>query len=1007
MKSIFFRKQKIRYLFFALLIVSSGLLSFTQNAPYNLRCYDKTNPVGTDDNPYFGWYMDDPDDNEIQTAYQILVASSPDSLNETDADCWNSGKISSGKQNYIYYQGDTLLAATKYYWTVKIWDKDGNPGPFSDTATFETGLFTNNDWSGAKWIKRNNTTNEDYTYFRKSFTLPGKTIQRATVYLTAVHNYELYLNGNLVAKGLPYHYPQYQYYEAYDITSALSSNDDNTFACITHWYGGGQGRPTSSRGFLLKAIIEFTDTTRMIVGTDSTWKQKQVLYWKTGQPTRNGEGIGYIDRIDASQVIADWNAKSYDDSEWSPAVEIGTHPVSPFTGILQPNLSRLIEEEIIPVAVTDLGNGKYVIDLGKIYAGVPVIQFSGGTKGTIINMRGGYTLNADGTVSTSTTQQTNMSYYFILDSIDAVFKPYVYLGMRYIQVDNSPNALTTDNVRFITRHYELDPLRSDFSSSDDMLNQVWNLMKRSLILGTHESFVDTPTREKGGFLGDSWSIAVPSMTTMCDRTMNKRILLEFLDSQDQYWPDGRLNAVYPNVDGKRDIPDYTQMYLVWVWDYYMQTGDVEFLRENYNRIRKVAEYVDTYRNSSTGLIHNLAGGGGSYLYGIIDWPAQMRYGYDMNVQSRTVVDAYAYADFNTIAKIAEVLDSTDDQNKYSQKAMDMKDAINSKLINSQGVYIDGLKADQTQSTHVSQQANMFPLAMGIAPEEYIDSIVQVIKDKRMRSGMVTLRWLPDALGTADEGYHLVNLYTKTEWDGWAKIISLGGTATWESWDANTNDQSMSHPWGAVGLLGIEEYILGIKPLKPQHELVQIKPIDCMQKLGHAEGTLPTDRGDITVNWTRIDTLFSMSLDLPDNTTAKVYIPMSDTTGTEVVVDSVKINGTQEGNYIYVGELGSGHHTFKRSAQKHIVLENPEHIYLNNGIKIYPNPTSGRTMVDLGKEYSTVEIKVHDMNGSTVKNESFYNTQFCNVDLGSKTRGMFLLTIVTNNKDRQTVKLVKY
>ncbi len=924
MKSLFFSKRKLNLLLLLLLFNSLGIISHAQDAPGHLRCFDKINPVGTCANPYFGWYMNDPDDNEIQTAYQILVATSLDKLNETDADCWNSRKISSRMQNYVYYEGDTLSAASRYYWKVKIWDKDGNASHFSAVATFETGLLTNNDWIGAKWIKRDNSTNEDYTYFRKKFSLPEKTVRRATVYVTAVHNYELYLNGNLIGKGLPYQYPQYQYYEAYDITSALSSNTDNTFACLTHWYGGGQGRPTSTRGFLLKTIIEFSDTTSMIIGTDSTWKQKQALYWKTGQPTRNGEGIGFVDRIDGSQVISEWNTKSYDDFEWSPAVEIGNQPVSPWTGVLQSNLSRLIEEEIIPASVTNLGNGKYVIDLGKVYAGVPVIDFSGGMPGTVINMRGGFTLNADGTVSTTTTQQTNMSYYFILDSVDAVFKPYVYLGMRYFQVDNSPNALTTKNVRFISRHYELDPSRSDFHSSNDMLNRVWNLMKHSLILGSQESFVDTPTREKGGFLGDSWSEAVPSMTTMYDRTMNLRILREFLDSQDQYWPDGRLNAVYPNVDGKRDIPDYTQMYLVWVWDYYMQTGNIEFLRNNYNRLKKIAEYVDTYRNSSTGLIHNLAGGGGPYLFGIIDWPAQMRYGYDMTAESRTVIDAYAYTDFVTIAKIAEVLDSTADQTKYHQKALDMKKAMNNKLINAQGVYIDGLKSNQTQSTHVSQHANMFPLAMGIAPEENLDSIVKVIKDKKMSVGMVTLRWLPEAIGTADEGPHLINLYTNSDWDGWAKIISLGGTATWESWDANTNDLSLSHPWGAVGLLGIEEYILGIKPLKPQHELIQVKPLDFKQKLGHAQGILPTDRGDIAISWTRTDTLFTMTLVLPDNVKAKVYVPKSGTSGTEVIVDGLKLNGTEEGNYIFAGEIGSGNHTLKRSAKRHVVLENPEH-----------------------------------------------------------------------------------
>jgi alpha-L-rhamnosidase len=1007
MKSFNMSNWKLNFFFVSLLIIPSGFQAPAQNAPYNLRCYDKINPVGTDDKPYFGWYMDDPDDNETQTAFQVLVASSLDNLNELEADIWNSGQVNSGMQNYLFYQGNPLSADFRYYWKVRIWDKDGNISPYSAVATFETGLLTNSDWSGAKWIKRDNNDNEDYTYFRKEFSLSDKTVQRATVYVTAVHDYELYLNGNLIGKGPAYHYPQYQYYNAFDITSALSSNTDQIFACLTHWYGGGQGRPTSARGFLLKAVIEYTDTTQLIIGTDSTWKQTQALAWRTGQTTRNGEGVGFVDRIDASQIIPDWNTKNYDDSEWSSAAEIGAHPVDPWTGQLQPNLTRVIEKEISPVSVTSLGNGTYLIDLGKVYAGVPKITFSGGTAGTVVSMRGGFTLKEDGTVSTSTDQETNMNYFFILDGGTSVFQPMVYLGMRYFQVSNSPNALNTENVKFICRHFELDPSRSSFHSSNDMLSLVWNLMKHSVTLGTQDSFVDTPTREKGGFLGDSWSIAVPAMTTMCDRTMNLRILLEFLDSQDQYWPDGRLNAVYPNVDGKRDIPDYTQMYLVWVWDYYMQTGNKEFLKENYNKLKKVADYVDTYRNESTGLIHKLAGGGGSYLYGIIDWPSQMRYGYDMAVESRTVVDAYAYIDFENIARIAEVLDSTADYDTYHQKALDMKDAINDKLINNRGVYIDGLNSDQTQSEHVSQHANMFPLAMGIIPAANLDSVITEIKEQKMSVGMVTLRWLPEAIGQADEGSHLIELYTNTEWDGWAKIISLGGTATWEAWDAITTGQSLSHPWGAVGLLGIQQYILGVKPLKPQHELIQVKPLEFNQKLRHASGILPTDRGDIAVSWERIDTIFSMTLNLPDNVKAEVYIPKSGTSGTAVKVNGVDTIGTEEGNYICVGEIGSGTYTFERAAVRQLPLKVDENVNENSSIKIYPNPTSGNALVDLGKEYPSVTIKVHDMIGSTIKEESYTNTQFCNVEFEAVKEGIFFVTITADNNEKVTMKLIKY
>lgn len=1005
---------KLKLLFALLFIVSQ---SFSQDQVYNLRCCDKLNPVGVDETPYFGWYINDPDDDEIQTSYEILVASDTSLLNAGSADMWSSGKLVSGKQNYVYYNGNPLLADNKYYWKVRVWDKDNTASPYSEVSSFQTGLFENSDWEGAKWIKRKNSSVDDYTYYRKTFATEDKSIEQAVVYVTAVHDFILYLNDSLVGKGPAYHYAQYQYYNAYDITSLINQGEDNTLACFTHWYGGGQGRPTSERGFLLKTVITFDDESTLIIGTDSTWKHKQATAWKVPQNKRNGEGIGYIERIDSRNIISDWYTSAYNDSAWANVTVIGEHPVNSWTGVLQPNLTRLVEEEINPLSITALDEDSYVIDLGKIYAGVPKIEFSGGTEGTVVTITGGFVLNEDGSVSTEITQSTDMKNKFILNGETAVFQPFVYLGMRYIQVDNSPNTLTTENVSFITRHYELDPARSEFNSSDEMLDSVWELMKHSLILGSQESFVDTPTREKGGFLGDGWSIGAAAMSTMGDRVMNKRILLEFLDSQDQYWLDGRLNAVYPNVDGGRDIPDYTQMYPFWVWDYYMQTGDSLFLSNNYSKIKKVVEYVNDYKDESTGLIHNLDGGGGSYLYGIIDWPDQMRYGYDMDVVTRTVQDAYAYYDFDIMSKIAEIVDSTDDQTLYQQRADNIKENINKQLIREEGVYIDGLLDGGSQSTHASQQANMVPLALGIVPEGFVDSVANQIMYYKMSSGMVTLRWLPEAIGEADKGAHLVDLFTNTEWDGWAKCISLGATATWESWDAiDYPSQSLSHPWGAAGIIGMQKYILGITALKPQHELVQIKPLDCQQKLSYVSGSLPSDRGNIDIEWERSDTIFSMSFTIPDNITAQVYVPKSETSSDTVLVNGEIVVGADTGNYIYVGEMGSGSYTIEREAAIYIPSSDtvrPPYIEVSiintqvfDDIKIYPNPAHNTVLLDWGEKQKAITIRIFNSLGKQLDEINHNNLQTCEIDLAGLESGIYFCELSFADRETSTVRMVK-
>ncbi len=904
--------MKLNILFPIVILISLGCTNDSQegSAPsaINLTTCDLDNPVGVSASPYFGWYMQDPDDDELQSAYQIVVARSISELKSESNLVWNSGKVESSLQNHIQYGGKKLKSGTRYFWKVKIWDKSGQEGTYSDASHFDFGLLSNDDWTGSKWIKRNNDDNEDYTYFRKRIELDDQDVKRAIVYVSAVHDFELYIDGQIIGKGPGYHYPQYQYYQAYDISDLLKSEDDHQLASLVHWYGGGQGRPKSSRGFILKLEVEYANGSIQAIGTDNTWKQKQATHFIVNQPYRNGEGVGFVDKIDSREYDENWNLSNYNDSSWDAAVEIGSHPVDPFTGVMQSNLTRLKESKIEPKSVMELEEGHYVVDLGKVYAGVPEIQFVGGNSGEQVDVLAGYTLNSDGSVSTESDQNTDMRYSFILNGTQATFKPMVYLGMRYLEIENSPNKLSSENVKFIVRRYELDETRSSFSSSNEMLNQVWSLMKHSILMGTQESFVDTPTREKGGFLGDSWSIGATAMSTTGDRTMNLRILNEFLDSQDQYWPDGRMNAVYPNVDGGRDIPDYTQMFPFWAWDYYMFSGDRKFLSDNFNRIEKVAQYVANHISEQTGLVENLTGGGGPYLYGIVDWPAQMRYGYDMNVSARTIQNAYAYRDFEIMSLIAAELDNDKLKKHYRELADALKAKINAQLINDEGLYVDGLRSDQSTSDHASQHANMLPLALGIVPEENRNHVIDFVIEKNMSVGMVTLRWLPEAIGQAEEGEHLMDLYTNPEWDGWAKIVALGGTFTWETWDAITSGESLSHPWGAVGALGIQKYILGVSILKPQHELIQIKPLDFGENLDHAQGIIPTDRGDVSVSWQKTKDKYSLEITIPDNMSAQIYLPSFGAETTSVTIDGSEKQGTLNEGFLSLGMMGSGRHT---------------------------------------------------------------------------------------------------
>jgi alpha-L-rhamnosidase len=893
------------------------------SAPTNLRVDDVVNPVGTEAAPYFGWLVNDTDANEIQTRYQILVATNSSDLDANIGDVWDSGTVVNRSENHVVFAGPALVADTKYFWKVRSWDKDTNASPFSATATFVVGLLVNSDWSGAEWIKRNISVPDDYTYYRKSVALPVKTVQRATVFVTSVHKYALYVNGTLVGKGPAYAFPQFQFYNACDITSLVTPGTTNLFAIFNHWFGGGSGRPTSARGVLMKAIIHYTDGTSTNIVTDGTWLQNQATNWIVSSPSpvsRGGSGPGYVERIDARNLTTNWFTISFDDSAWIVATVIGFQPNATWTGSLLPDLTRIVETVLTPVSVTDKGGGKYIVDLGKVYSGVPSITFSNGTSGTVVGMLGGFALNGSGEIDPSQNQSVNLSYIAILNGTNFTYQAAEYDTMRYFEITNSPMAVTTSNFTFIQRNSQMNDAASTFSSSNATLNAVWGLMKQTLPVDAQEEFIDS-MRQKGGFLGDGFQESLAAMQVEDERVLTRSRLNEFIESMGEFWSApadvGRVNAAYPDVNNARDIPDYTQMFLAWVWEYYLQTGDRAFLATNYTALTNIAQYVNRSLNPTNGLITRLLGGtSSSYTNGIIDWPANMRFGYDMATvtgpgNASTVINGWAWEDYDIASRIANELGNTTDSANYRAMASALQAAMNTNLLNASGVYVDGLEPDGTQSAHASQHANAFPLSLDIVPAAQQANVASLVISSNMSVSALGILQLVRALGEANQGPALLNLYTNANQYGWAQILSLGGTATWESWTANTDGNSESHGWGAVGLDGYVRYILGVKPLTAQFEQVQIMPLDFSNSLASATGTLLTDRGTIAVEWDRNAALYHLAATIPINVTATIYVPQAGFTNMTINVDGTNVTGTLTNGYLGISGIGSGAHNIQR------------------------------------------------------------------------------------------------
>lgn len=121
--------------------------------PVSLRTDGIDSPLGIDSAaPALSWKLQDEGIRGArQTAWQVMVASSPALLEQGTPDLWDSGRQLTSAQSCIPYAGRPLPSFNQVFWRVRAWDEHQRPGPWSDTATWTMGALAPSDWK-ASWI---------------------------------------------------------------------------------------------------------------------------------------------------------------------------------------------------------------------------------------------------------------------------------------------------------------------------------------------------------------------------------------------------------------------------------------------------------------------------------------------------------------------------------------------------------------------------------------------------------------------------------------------------------------------------------------------------------------------------------------------------------------------------------------------------------------------------------------------------------------------------------------
>ena len=857
-------------------------------APHHLRVEHLDDPLGIRTTaPRLSWRL--PDGAREQHAYRITADNG-----------WDTGWVDTDQCLLVPYSGPPLASSRRVEWTVTV-ETDLGESPASESAWFETGLLWTDDWQ-VSWVEpgqmpEGTPGERPAALLRFEFDVERPVVS-ARLHATAQGIYEAFLNGERVGDAeLTPGYTQYDerlQVQAYDVAASLREGRNAVGIVLADgWFRGQTGITRSadqwgSRLALLAQLqLTHDDGSVTVLGTGPGWRS--ALGHVVAADLIAGE------QWDLTRMQRGWEAPGFDDFGWDD-VTVVEHGFAGLVDSPAPPVRRV--EEIAPVAVTRLADGRQVVDLGQNINGW-VRLTNLGPAGTTITLTHGEWLDADGDV---TVHNLEPDLPFLPHPLPAgqvdrvvsfglpgeVFEPRLTThGFQYVRIEGHPDELTVDDVRGVFVHTDM-RRTGWFSSSDERLDRFHEAAVRSFRGNACDIPTDCPHRERHGWTGD-WQLYVPTASFLYDVAgFSVKWLRDVAVDQ---WPDGTIANMSPSTRGEgREGPiaflngsaGWGDAAVIVPWEIHRAYGDVQVLDELWPTMVRWLDRAERMardqRHPERAARRRVPAAHERYLWDTgFHWGEWLEPG-----EGPGPMDQFVAADKGDVAtafyahsaglmsRIAALLGREDDADRYAGLAAEVRAAWQAEYLDD-----DGRLTPDTQANHV--RALAFDLVPDDLRARVADRLVELIRkaDTHLGTGFLST---PDLLpvladtGHLDVAYEL--LFSDSE-PSWLVMVDRGATTVWERWDGVSEDgaphESLNHYSKGAVISFLHRYTAGIELVEPAYRRFRVRPRPG-GGLTSAEAAHESPYGRIESAWRIEDGLLQLRVVVPPGTSAEVVLP---------------------------------------------------------------------------------------------------------------------------------------
>ena len=402
-------------------------------------------------------------------------------------------------------------------------------------------------------------------------------------------------------------------------------------------------------------------------------------------------------------------------------------------------------------------------------------------------------------------------------------------AFRYVYIEKEPDSSFEE----VLMDYEYAPFDTErsgsFRCSDEELNHIWDVAAYTMDLTTREFFMDGIKRDRWTWSGDAIQSYLMNYYLRFDTECVKRTIRQ-------------LRGKDPVTAHVNTIMDYTFYWFKSIYDYYLYTADIAFVREMWPRMVTLMDYVEGRLNED-GMAEGQAD---DWIF--VDWV-------DFPMHKRGTLcfeQILLMKAMETMAVCSKLLNIKTD---YRVKSESLRNKIKQTFWSyEQKAYYHAIENGKINK-QITKFANMFAILYGLAYEEERHEIMQSVMLNPVIDPITTpyMRFYELETLCIDGLQEQVLQEMKAYWGG---MLREGATSFWEKYNPEEKGaqhlamygrpygKSLCHAWGASPIYLIGKYFLGVRPTKPGYEEYEVHP--ALGGLKWMEGDVPTPFGKIHV-----------------------------------------------------------------------------------------------------------------------------------------------------------------